>query len=158
MLDKSHILHNLVAGKSIVSNTTSTFLSSTETSTGLSIVNSTGGTSIGPKNTLVVNAANALRYNFLSDGTPLGISIEPSVAYLNGYSQPTVAQTTTASGMSNATTPTRSVAAKQQIARRRLNIWRCALFSSSFGAGTFSAANREKLTNRSMEGGRITTE
>jgi hypothetical protein len=43
------------------------------------------------KKKVALSAANTFRYQYLADGTPTGILLEPSFSYLNAYSQPTVA-------------------------------------------------------------------
>ena len=106
MLFKNYILYNFTSGTYESSNSTTTVSSTIETAPGIVISNPSGSLMINGKKKLVSIAAGGLNYNNLIDGTPVGISIEPAVTYLSGYSQPTVAQTTTVSGMSDATIPT----------------------------------------------------
>lgn len=78
--------------------------------------NATGGLAITSRRRLATVAANQARYHFLPDGTAAGVLIEPPCSYLNGYSQPTIAQTPVKAGVADAATPAGENGAWQTVA------------------------------------------
>jgi len=72
---------------------------------GLVRTNSTGGSVITDKRVIASVAANLSRATHAASGVPLGALFEPALAYMNGITQPTVAQLNASAGITNAASP-----------------------------------------------------